>query len=114
MCDSCLNCYRKHLGQAIVLMIEGEMGYPEHRWLAVGHMAEAEAETILDFPELANSVREERVKYQESINKVLQKIKYMMNNKDELINFYNQDIDYIIVNSLIANKIEIFKIDLKS
>ena len=52
---------------------------------------------------------------QESINKVLQKIKYTMNNKDELINFYNQDIflenahiEFEIMTERFKNKIENF------
>jgi hypothetical protein len=57
---SCLNCVRKHLGQAIVLLGEAQQGYPNHKWLAVGHMAEA-AEECLEFPEIANLLRAERL-----------------------------------------------------
>ena len=47
------------------------MGYPEHRILAIGQMAEASDETILDFPELANMIREERVKYTEGVVNII-------------------------------------------
>ena len=65
MRDSCLFCYRKHVSQAIILLIESKLGYPEHADLAVGHLAEAESETIKDYPELAELTREERVKLME-------------------------------------------------
>ena len=44
MREQCLECVLKHLAQAEVLMAEAELGYPLHRWLAVGHLAGAEAE----------------------------------------------------------------------
>jgi hypothetical protein len=36
------------------------MGYATHRWLAMGHLAEAEAETLVDYPDLALQINEER------------------------------------------------------
>ena len=48
------------IGQAIVLMQEAYAGYPIHRWLAVGHLGEAEAESQHDFPLLALMIRETR------------------------------------------------------
>ena len=61
---SCLDCARKHLAQAIVLETEDLMGYaPLHKWLAVGHMAEAEAELIDEYPNLAHRIRVERLNY---------------------------------------------------
>lgn len=71
MRESCLGCFLKHIAQAIVLIGEGEMGYPEHRVLACGHLAEAADETIKDFPALAIATRDERVKYFESIKELL-------------------------------------------
>ena len=68
MRPSCLNCCRKHLAQSEVLMIEARMGYPAHAWLAVGHQAEAEAETIKDYPEIATEIRKHRVEYMNSLN----------------------------------------------
>jgi hypothetical protein len=57
----CANCCRKHLGQAVVLLGESLMGYPQHRWLAVGHLAEASEEIFGLYPEIAISIREERL-----------------------------------------------------
>lgn len=44
MREPCMVCVLKHLGQAHVLMDEAENGYPLYKWLAVGHLAEAESE----------------------------------------------------------------------
>ena len=44
MRTKCAKCTAKHLAQAIVLMEEALSGYPNHRWLAIGHLAEAAAE----------------------------------------------------------------------
>lgn len=56
----CPACSRKHLGQAIVLLQESLQGYPEHRWLAVGHIAEAEAEIFGVYSDIAHRLREVR------------------------------------------------------
>ncbi len=53
--EPCPMCTLKHLSQAIVLMNESITGYPTHRWYAVGHIAEAEAESPT--LELANRIR---------------------------------------------------------
>lgn len=58
--DPCPDCVRKHLGQACVLCQEALQGYPDHRWLAIGHLAEAEAEIEGMSPALAERFREER------------------------------------------------------
>ena len=42
--EPCPLCTLKHLAQAVVLLNESINGYPTHRWYAVGHIAEAEAE----------------------------------------------------------------------
>jgi hypothetical protein len=63
MRETCLDCCRKHLGAAMVLMDEARLGYPLHRWLAVGHMVEAESETLELYPVLAASIRQERTSY---------------------------------------------------
>jgi len=44
----CYDCARKHLSQAYILYLEALQGYPEHRYLAIGHIAEA-AEEILEY-----------------------------------------------------------------
>jgi len=63
MRPSCLMCARKHLGQAEVLMSEALKGYPQHAWLAIGHLAEAEDELLEKYPEIAATVREHRLIY---------------------------------------------------
>lgn len=37
----CIDCVEKHVAQAYILAQESEMGYPEHRVLVCGHLAEA-------------------------------------------------------------------------
>jgi len=61
MRESCLDCTRKHIAQALILLTESKLGHPEHKWLAVGHLAEAEAESVLMFPEFANKIRRFRL-----------------------------------------------------
>lgn len=48
--------------QALVLLGEANQGYPEHFFLAIGHLAEASDELVQKYPEQANSVRAERLK----------------------------------------------------
>lgn len=57
-----MDCVRKHLAQALVLLDEARGRYPSHLWLAVGHIAEAEAESMDQFPEFALTLRAERWK----------------------------------------------------
>lgn len=59
--DTCLDCVRKHLSQAAVLCSEAHQGYPQHRWLAVGHMAEASEECVCKHPGLADEIRRHRL-----------------------------------------------------
>jgi tetratricopeptide (TPR) repeat protein len=59
--ETCLDCVRKHLAQASVLMDEAALGYPHHRWYAYGHLAEAESESRREYPEFSKEVRECRV-----------------------------------------------------
>ena len=68
MRPTCLNCARKHLAQADILMMEAAMGYPIHAWYAMGHMAEASDEIVADYPEMANEIREMRKLYEEAVN----------------------------------------------
>ena len=60
---SCLDCARKHLAQAAVLADEVRLGYPDHMWLVIGHMAEAESELVKDYLSWASIVREKRLAY---------------------------------------------------
>jgi hypothetical protein len=48
----CIDCVEKHVAQAYILAQESEMGYPEHRILMCGHLAEAIDEAPKDIPEL--------------------------------------------------------------
>lgn len=65
MRPSCLDCAGKHLAQACVLLKETKTGYPAFRWFVIGHLAEAEAETVREYPELANEIREQRIAWNE-------------------------------------------------
>ena len=60
MRPSCLNCARKHLAQAEILLHESKQGYPEHFWLCMGHLAEAADELLRDHAGLAEQIRNER------------------------------------------------------
>lgn len=66
MRPNCMGCTRKHLSQAIVLMMEAFMGYPIHRWIAMGHLAEAEAECFFIYPDLAKEIRKARLQIQDN------------------------------------------------
>jgi len=64
---SCLMCSRKHVAEAEVLMREAQMGYCLHALLSVGHLSQAEAELLEDFPEMAHIIRAERINYLEGL-----------------------------------------------
>lgn len=57
----CLKCTLKHLGQAMVLFTETVKGYPMHKYLGLGHLAEAEDECISKYPNIANMIRKTRL-----------------------------------------------------
>jgi len=61
MRESCLDCVRKHIAQAIILLTESKLGHPEYKWLVVGHLAEAEEESIQKFVEFAHKIRNVRL-----------------------------------------------------
>lgn len=67
MRTSCLKCIRKHIAQASILMDESHLGYPHHKCYAIGHLAEAESEALLDYPKLALEIRELRLNIVENI-----------------------------------------------
>ena len=48
----CIDCVEKHVAQAYILAQESAMGYPEHRILMCGHLAEAIEEAPNDILEL--------------------------------------------------------------
>lgn len=68
MRDSCLSCARKHIAKAEVLTQEALLGYPEHAWLAIGEMAEAEAELLQRYPDLAEEIRECRLHFMDGLH----------------------------------------------
>jgi hypothetical protein len=61
----CLYCVLKHLSQATVLLQESLQGYPYHRWLAIGHLAEAETEMQGYNPAIARDIRAYRKKIED-------------------------------------------------
>lgn len=69
MRESCLDCARKHIAQAEVLMLEYATGdYPVHKWYAIGHLAEAADEMMEKYPSVAEMLRRERLKYMDDDN----------------------------------------------
>jgi hypothetical protein len=58
---SCIYCVLKHIAQASILLDESKLGYPFHKWYAVGHLAEAESESRANWPELSKSIRDFRL-----------------------------------------------------
>lgn len=60
--EDCFFCVRKHLAQAQILLDESQLGYPLHKWLAVGHLAEAESEVLRYSLEFAKKIRETRIR----------------------------------------------------
>lgn len=62
---TCLQCVAKHLGQANVLLKETCKGYPEHYFIAIGHLAEAEDECVMKYPGLAAFLRDLRLQLED-------------------------------------------------
>lgn len=62
--DPCVLCCCKHLAQAHVLIKETHKEYPHHKWIAMGHMAEAEDEVMNAHPHMALAIRSARLSYQ--------------------------------------------------
>ena len=62
MREHCWECVMKHIAQACILEGEARLGYPVHMWLAMGHLAEAEAECPCE--ETALLIRNERKQYE--------------------------------------------------
>lgn len=62
---SCFACVRKHIAQASVLMDESKLGYPFHRWYAIGHLAEAESECRGENQPFAEEIRKARLNLME-------------------------------------------------
>jgi len=59
---ACLDCVIKHLSQAMIIHEEEvPMGYPQHIYRVVGHLAEASRESVAEYPELAGVIRDHRL-----------------------------------------------------
>ncbi len=65
MRPTCLNCARKHLAKALININESRLGYPAFRWLAIGHLSEAEDELLARYPAEANRIRDHRKAFEE-------------------------------------------------
>jgi hypothetical protein len=63
----CLHCTLKHIGKAVILLSEAKLGYPEHLYLAIGNLSEAEDECLIEHPELAEQIREIRLEIEDDI-----------------------------------------------
>jgi hypothetical protein len=61
MRESCLSCVSKHIAKAIILLSESELGYPTHKYLALGNLSEAEDECLTSYPDLAKRIRRIRL-----------------------------------------------------
>lgn len=59
--ESCLSCGKKHIAKAIILLSESKLGYPLHKWLALGNLSESEDELIDDYPDIATRIRQARI-----------------------------------------------------
>jgi len=58
--ESCLLCVAKHIAQARVLIQESQKGYDHHVVFAIGHLAEAEDESLDMHKDLSELIRDER------------------------------------------------------
>lgn len=64
MRQHCLQCFRKHLGNAAVLLEEVYDGYSGYRHMVIGHLDQAAQEIREMYPALATLVRAHRIKLQ--------------------------------------------------
>lgn len=65
MRQPCLQCFRKHIGNAAVLIEEYLDGYNNYAHMIVGHLDQAAQEIRKYSPELAHVVRAHRIKWQQ-------------------------------------------------
>ena len=68
MRKTCLECVLKHLGSAAVYIEECAMGYPNYFGFVYGHLDHAASECLHEYPELALTIREHRIKWANSRN----------------------------------------------
>lgn len=81
MRDGCKSCVLKHLAKASILLSESELGYPEHFYLALGNLSEAEEECLSLDKEIAKAIRELRLNIETECDKdgaILDMIKRVM------------------------------------
>jgi hypothetical protein len=62
---SCLKCVEKHIGAAEVKAIEILVGY-DYKLMVIGHLNEAEEESITEYPALAALIRDARLALQDT------------------------------------------------
>lgn len=87
MRNSCLLCVKKHIAQAIILLDEctKEVGYTSHRWLAVGHLSEAESETLKNHPEITVIIRKYKKRVEKGENpELLHIIEFILRHYDNI------------------------------
>lgn len=92
MRPSCLNCARKHLAKASILMAEAKLGYASHKWLAIGNMSEAEDELLRDWHGYALMVREHRKAYEEDMDYIVPILELIEMLCDEENNLRSQEL----------------------
>lgn len=63
---SCSLCALKHIAQARALALECRKGYAQFFIFALGHLAEAEDELVVEHAELGNAVRDVRKQWESS------------------------------------------------
>lgn len=59
----CYDCCIKHLSKAVVLSSETRLGYPQHSMYIIGNLSEAEDEICGFSVEIADAIRDVRLKY---------------------------------------------------
>ena len=68
MRQPCIQCFRKHIGNAAVLIEEVLDGYVDYEHMVVGHLDQAAQEIRRYSPTLAHLVRAHRIKWQDDTN----------------------------------------------
>lgn len=63
MRSSCLECVMKHVSTAMVYMQEAKLGYPHHKFYAIGELVHAEYEILDRDQGIANVLRVYRRQY---------------------------------------------------
>ena len=63
MRNTCLECVAKHLGSAAVYIEEVAMGYPFYFGYVYGHLDHAASECLDEYPVLAATIREHRIRW---------------------------------------------------